>query len=116
MEIKEIQEILKTRKKVAEMIENATELYLIRELISMVSDYDKLRNRIDKVRRIDFEEGYDNPDGKFIEGLNEEISVLYNESVISYEEVRSLIDCGEYEYDNRVVVTTPTCADNLLRD
>lgn len=65
------------------------------------------------IKRIDFEMGYTNSDGEFIDGMTEKISVLYNEGVINYEEVCRLIDSGEYEYDNRVVVTTPIQADNL---
>ena len=68
---------------------------------------------MDNIKRIDFEMGYADSDGEFIKGMTEEITVLYNESVINYEEVCRLIDSGEYEYDNRVVVTTPIQADNL---
>lgn len=68
---------------------------------------------MNNIKRIDFEMGYTNSDGKFIKGMTEKVTVLYNESVINYEEVCKLIDSGEYEYDSRVVVTTPTRADNL---
>ena len=68
---------------------------------------------MDNIKRIDFEMGYTDSDGEFIKGMTEEVTILYNESVINYEEVCRLIDSGEYEYDSRVVVTTPTRADNL---
>lgn len=66
-----------------------------------------------EIMRIDFEEGYTNSDGDFIDGMTEEITILYNKRVIRYEEVCELINSGEYRYDNRIVVTTPTQADNL---
>lgn len=68
---------------------------------------------MDNIKRIDFKMGYTDSDGEFIEGMTEEVTVLYNESVINYEEVCRLIDSGEYEYDSHVVVTTPIRADNL---
>lgn len=68
---------------------------------------------MDNIKRIDFEMGYTDSDGEFIKGMTEEVAVLYNESVINYEEVCKLIDSGMHEYDSRVVVTTPIQADNL---
>lgn len=68
---------------------------------------------MDNIKRIDFEMGYTNSDGEFIKGMTEKVTVLYNESVINYKEVCKLINTEEYEYDSRVVVTTPTRADNL---
>lgn len=68
---------------------------------------------MDKIKRIDFEMGYADSDGEFIGGMTEKVTILYNESVINYEEVCRLINSGEYEYDSRVVVTTPIQADNL---
>ena len=65
------------------------------------------------IMRIDFEEGYTNSNGDFIDGMTEKITILYNKRVISYEEVCELIDSGDYKYDNRIVVTTSTRADNL---
>lgn len=65
------------------------------------------------IKRIDFEMGYTNSDGEFIDGMTEKISVLYNESVINDDDVYRLIDSGVYEYDCRIVVTTPIQADNL---
>lgn len=66
-----------------------------------------------EIMRVDFEEGYTNSDGDFIDGMTRQITVLYNKRVISYEEVCQLINSGEYKYDNRIVVTTSTQADNL---
>lgn len=69
---------------------------------------------MDNIKRIDFEMGYTNSDGEFIKGMTEKVTVLYNENVINYEEVCKLINSEEYEYDSRVIVTTPTRADNLI--
>lgn len=68
---------------------------------------------MNNVKRIDFSEGYTNSDGEFIDGMTNEITILFNITVISVEEVRELISSGMYEYDNRIVVTTPIQADNL---
>ena len=65
------------------------------------------------VMRIDFEIGCTNSDGEIVEGTERGVCILYNKTVITYEEVCELIDSGEYEYDNRIVVTTPTQANNL---
>ena len=65
------------------------------------------------IRRIDFIEGVQNSDGEFIEGMYKKMCILFNATVISAEEVRDLIHSGEYEYDNRIVVTTSKQADNL---
>jgi len=65
------------------------------------------------IKRIDFEEGYADSDGNFIDGMNRKIAILYNRNIISYEEVCKLINSGEYEWDNRIVVTTSIRADNL---
>ena len=65
------------------------------------------------VMRIDFKTGIANSDGKLVEGTERSVCVLYNRTVITYDEVRELIDSGMYEYDNRIIVTTPTQADNL---
>ena len=67
----------------------------------------------DNIMRIDFEIGCANSDGEFVEGTKESVCVLYNKSVITYDEVCELIYSGEYEYDNRIVVTTTTRANNL---
>lgn len=65
------------------------------------------------VMRIDFKTGIANSDGKLVEGTERDVCVLYNKTVITNDEVRELIDSGMYEYDNRVIVTTPIQADNL---
>lgn len=65
------------------------------------------------VMRIDFETGCANSDGEIIEGTEKDVCILYNKTVITYEEVCELIDSGEYEWDSRIVVTTPTQANNL---
>lgn len=68
---------------------------------------------MENIMRVDFEEGYTNSNGDFIDGMTNKMAVLYNKRIISYEEVCELINSGEYRYDNRIVVTTPTQADNL---
>lgn len=65
------------------------------------------------VMRIDFETGIANSDGKLVKGTERDVTVLFNKTVITGDEVRELIDSGMYEYDNRIIVTTPTRADNL---
>lgn len=65
------------------------------------------------VMRIDFEIGCCNSDGELVPGTEHGVCVLYNSTVISEDEVRKLIRSGMYEYDNRLVVTTPIQADNL---
>lgn len=68
---------------------------------------------IKNVMRIDFEIGCCNSDGKLVSGTERAVCVLYNSTVITEDEVQELIRSGMYEYDRRVVVTTPTQADNL---
>ena len=65
------------------------------------------------VMRLDFSTRICNSDGKPIEVTLRDVSVHWNQTVISTEEVYELIDNGMYECDNRVIVTTPTRADNL---
>lgn len=65
------------------------------------------------VMRIDFETRICNSDGKPVDGTGRDVSILWNKTVISTDEVYELINNGMYEYDNRVVVTTPKQADNL---
>jgi hypothetical protein len=68
---------------------------------------------MNNVKRIDFETGCANSDGKLVKGTERTVTILFNQTVITSDEVRELIHSGEYEYDNRVIVTTPTQADNL---
>ncbi len=65
------------------------------------------------VMRIDFEVGCANSDGKIVKGTERDVCILYNKTVITEDEVNKLIHSGKYEYDSRIVVTTPTQADNL---
>ena len=65
------------------------------------------------VMRIDFETRICNSDGKPVDGTGRDVSILWNKTVISTDEVYELINNGMYEYDSRVVVTTPKQADNL---
>ena len=68
---------------------------------------------MNNVMRIDFETGCANSDGKLVKGTERDVCILYNKTVITNDEVEDLIRSGMYEYDSRVIVTTPTQADNL---
>lgn len=65
------------------------------------------------VMRLDFSTSICNSDGEPVAGTGRNVSVLWNETVISTDEVYELINNGMYEYDNRVIVTTPMQANNL---
>lgn len=65
------------------------------------------------VMRIDFETCIADSDGKPVNGTERSVTILFNKTVITSDEVRELIDAGMYEYDNRIITTTPTQADNL---
>jgi hypothetical protein len=65
------------------------------------------------VMRLDFSTSICNSDGEAVQGTGRDVSILWNETVISTDEVYELINNGMYEYDSRVVVTTPTQANNL---
>ena len=65
------------------------------------------------VMRIDFKTGIANSDGKLVDGTERDVTILFNKTVITEDVVRELIDSGMYEYDNRIIVTTPRRADNL---
>lgn len=68
---------------------------------------------MNNVKRIDFETGCANSDGELVKGTERDVTILFNKTVITDDEVRGLIDSGMYEYDSRVIVTTPIQADNL---
>lgn len=68
---------------------------------------------MNNVMRIDFEVGCANSNGEIVKGTERGVTVLFNKTVITGDEVRELINSEMYEYDSRVVVTTPTQADNL---
>lgn len=65
------------------------------------------------VKRIDFVTGCANSDGNIVKGTERPVTILFNKTVITADEVRELIISGMYEYDSRIIVTTPTQADNL---
>ena len=68
---------------------------------------------MNNVKRIDFTYSLADSDGNRIDGTERDVSVLFNTTVISVEEVQRLIDSGEYEYDIRLVITTPRRANSL---
>lgn len=65
------------------------------------------------VRRIDFETGCVTSDGELVKGTERDVTVIFNKTVITVDEVNKLIHSGMYEFDSRVIVTTPIQADNL---
>jgi hypothetical protein len=65
------------------------------------------------VMRIDFVAGCCNSDGELVKGTERPVSILFNKTVITAEAVYELINSDAYEWDNRIIVTTPTQADNL---
>lgn len=65
------------------------------------------------MRRADFQVGLGDSDGNVVEGTERDVCVLWNRTIISDEEVFELIDSGMYEYDKRVIATTPMQADNF---
>ena len=65
------------------------------------------------VKRIDFVIGCADSHGNIVEGTKRDVTVLFNQTVITVDEVRELINSDMYEYDSRIIVTTPTQADNL---
>lgn len=68
---------------------------------------------MNNVKRIDFEVGCANSAGEIVKGTEHTVTILFNKTVITVDEVQELIRSGMYEYDNRVVITTPMQADNL---
>ena len=65
------------------------------------------------VKRIDFETACYTSNGEVVEGTETPVCVLFNDTVVSVEEVNKLINNGEYEYDQRLIVITPIQADFL---
>ena len=65
------------------------------------------------VMRIDFETRIANSDGEPVKGTERNVTILFNKTVITSGEVEGPINSGMYEYDRRVIVTTPVQADNL---
>jgi putative transcriptional regulator len=65
------------------------------------------------IKRIDFELCYSDSDDEPVKGTNHEVSVIYNTDIIKEEELEKIINNGMYEYDNRIIVTTPKKA-NIL--
>ena len=68
---------------------------------------------MENVKRIDFKAGCATSDGELVKGTERDVTVIFNKTVITVDEVRELIRSGMYKYDSRVVVTTPVQADNL---
>lgn len=65
------------------------------------------------IMRVDFISGCCNSNGELVKGTERPVCILYNKTIISTEEVHKLIENSMYEYDERIVVTTPKQADNL---
>lgn len=62
---------------------------------------------INNLKTISFTSCLCNSDDEPIKGTEQEVSVLFNCTQISEQEVNELIDSGRYLYDARVIVTTP---------
>ena len=62
---------------------------------------------INNLKTISFTSCLCNSDDEPIEGTGMQVSVLFNCTQISEQEVNELIDSGRYLYDARVIVTTP---------
>lgn len=67
---------------------------------------------LNNIKRIDFELSYRKFNGNPVKGAYT-ITLFWNESVISSDEVMRLIETDNYENDNRLIVTTPDRADAL---
>lgn len=67
----------------------------------------------ENIKRIDFEVFCCNSDGEPIDGTGSGVAILFNTEVIPEKEVKELIRSETYEYDNRIVVTTPKRANAL---
>lgn len=65
------------------------------------------------IKRIDFDTFCCTSDGEPVEGTGIGYSIIFNTTVISAEEVNELINSGEWEYDERIVVTTQRRANAL---
>lgn len=65
------------------------------------------------IKRIDFYMCLCNSDCDYITGSETAYTILFNTGVISVEQVNELIQTGEWEHDNRIVVTTPIKANSL---
>ena len=68
-------------------------------------------DKAEDCQRIDVITSYTNSDGKRLPGTEQTVTVLYNKKVIEEAEVEELIRRQLYEYDNRLIVTTPEAAD-----
>ena len=62
---------------------------------------------INNLKTITFTSCLCNSDNEPIRGTEREVCVLFNCTQISEHDVNELIDSGKYEFDARVIVTTP---------
>lgn len=65
-------------------------------------------NTNEHIKRISLTTAYCNSDSK------QELVILFNNNIISEEEVNKLINSGMYENDQRIVIMTKLQSDNLL--
>ena len=68
---------------------------------------------MENIMRVDFVSGCCNSNGELVKETERPVCILYNKTIISTEEVHKLIENSMYEYEERIVVTTPKQADNL---
>ena len=73
------------------------------------------RRDVEDYRRYDLVADRSGSDGAPTAGHSTDIAILFNTRVISEEEVAALVEAGEYEYDYRVICTTPEQADAFCR-
>lgn len=66
-------------------------------------------------KRIDIREAAFDSNDVEIEGSGSFITILYNEKVISKEEVKRSIQIGNFRNDQRFIVTTPQRADAFCK-
>lgn len=71
-------------------------------------------NALNRCKRIDFTEAACDSDGKAISGTERKLTCLYNETVISTRQVKTLINHGKADFDSRVIVVDRERADSLL--
>lgn len=67
-----------------------------------------------KITRINLTVRYTNADGEFVTRTEKDITVLFNKTIISQDEVEHLINSGMYEYDERIIVVSTRQANNLI--
>lgn len=71
---------------------------------------------MDNIKRKDLEIYLHDSEGEKIEETGQNITIIYNDGIISEKEVEQLIKTDRYRYDDRVIIISPQQADNLIRN